>query len=372
MPGYLRIRLLSTVHYIQSAVLVALLLFFSCLQEITLEVPEEHSPNIAIRGRLIGGELPLVTVKITDISDFNPASIPFPVIGASVVLIDEFDNGVDIPMREPGIYELELPEGLSDVTVKRGGLYRLSVSTPAGRNYLSSPERLNGVPDTAEIRYNSIQREILNEANNLMDREFIRFLLTTPLNVPGNQSPTYLKWDFIGTYKFLETAISSSLPPNTRECYITERLNLENVVVFDGSEAGQEVLRDFFLLEEPFDYRFGNGFYLTVRQQSLSEGAFRYWNEVSRVVNISGNFFEAPPGKVKGNFRNVDEAGEEVSGYFYASEEKIFRLYVDRGNDPPMRFCPLTAPSASSVDTTCTNCLLRANSTLIKPDFWEE
>lgn len=352
-------------------VLTAFLLFSACIKEITLEAPEENSPNLAIRGRLLGGDLPVVTVKITSVTDFRPSSIPIPVTGASVVLIDEFNHGIDIPMREPGIYELEIPPGAFDLEVKRGAAYQLSVSIPGGRNYLSTFEPLHAVPEPTEIRYTSTRRDVLNEANNIVDREFIQFLLTTPLRVPSNETRSYLKWDFIGTYKFLESTLAASFPPQTKTCYITEFLNLENVVVFDGTAASQDVLQDFFLLDEQFDYRFSNGFYLTVRQQSLSESAYRYWDEVSRVVNITGNFFEAPPGKVRGNFRNVDDAQEEVAGYFYASEETIFRLYVDPGNDPPMPFCPLTTPSAASVDTTCTNCLLRANSTIIKPDFWE-
>lgn len=353
-------------------VLTALLLFSACIKEITLEVPEENSPNIAIRGRLLGGDLPVVTVKITSITDFRPSSIPIPVTGASVVLIDEFNRGVDIPMRGPGIYELVIPPGAFELEVKPGAAYQLSVSTPGGRNYLSTFEPLHTVPEPTEIRYTSTRRDVLNEANNIVDREFIQFLLTTPLVTPTNGTRSYLKWDFIGTYRFPESTLAGAFPPQTKTCYITEFLNLEKVIVFDGTKASQDILHDFFLLDEPFNYRFSNGFYLTVRQQSLSENAFRYWDEVSNVVNITGNFFEAPPGKVKGNFRNVDDAEEEVAGFFYASEETIFRLYVDPGNDPPMPFCPLTAPSAASVDTTCTDCLLRANSTTVKPDFWEE
>lgn len=344
----------------------------ACLSEIKLEVPGEKIASIAIRGQLIGGEHPLISIKITSLSEFNASSVARPVSEASVVLIDEFNNGIDVPLRRPGLYELEIPAGAFPLEVRAGQAYQLSVSTPGGKNYLSTFELLSAVPEPEELRYLSTRREVLNEVNNVIDREFIQFLLTTPIVSPQNGAPSFLKWDFIGTYKFPESTLASAFPPNTRTCYITERLNLENVVVFDGSQSGQDLLRDLVLLEEPFDFRFSNGFYLTIRQQSLSEGAFRYWEQIGKVVQLSGNFFETPPGKVSGNFFNPDDLEEEIFGYFYATEEAILRLYVDPGNDPPMPFCPLTAVTATSVDTTCLECLLRAGSTLEKPAFWEE
>lgn len=350
----------------------ALLLVAGCLSEIDLEVPEAADTSIAIRGRLNVGEMPRVSIRITDLAGFNASSIPQPVSGASVVLIDEFDRGVDVPMVRPGIYELDLSTGTSGVEVRPGRAYRLSVSTAAGENFVSDFETLYPAPEPAELRYISTRRDVLNEVNNIVNREFVRFLLTTPVVAAGSNDRSYLKWEFTGTYKFPESVVASPFPPGARTCYITERLQLEDVVTFDGSRIDGNVLRDFFILEEPFDYRFSNGFYLTVRQQSLSERAFRYWQEVGKVVDLSGNFFETPPGKVKGNFQNVDEPEKEVFGFFYAYSETIVRLYVDPGNEPPMPFCPLTTASISSVDTTCLNCLLRSGSTLIRPAFWEE
>lgn len=343
----------------------------ACLSEIDLEIPEGTNASIAIRGRLMGGEFPSISIKITNISDFNPSSIPSPVSGASVVLIDAFNNGLDIPMRSPGIYELEIPQGTFGLEVKPNQAYQLSVSTADGKNYLSAFETIHAVPEPIELQYNSVRRDVLNEVGNIVDQEFIRFLLTTSILTPENNSPSYLKWDFVGTYKFLESTVASPFPPNTNTCYITERLNLENVIVFDGSKNNQDILRDHFLLEEPFDFRFSNGFYLTLRQQSLTEEAYRYWDQVGKVVKLSGNFFESPPGKVIGNFQNVDDPEEEVFGYFYATEETISRLYVDPGNDPPIPYCPRTVASAVNIDTTCLDCLLRAGSTLVKPAFWE-
>lgn len=354
------------------AVLLCLGLLGGCLEEIKLEVPEVESTSLAIRGRLVNSEPPVISVRIVQLSNFNASSIPQPVGGASVVLIDQFNRGVDIPEREEGLHELVLTPASTDLTLAEGGTYTLSVSTPEGRNYLSEPEVLHGVPEPLDIRQSTVSRDVLDQLGNIERQDFVRFFLTTPVRPGAGERPVYFKWDFIGTYKFLESVLPTTGTETAKTCYIFELLNQESPVVFNGSESREEIIQDLFILEEPFDHRFANGFYLTVAQQSLSEGAYHYWEQIGDVLKSSGNFFETPPGKVKGNFRNVDDPAEEVFGYFYATEEKIIRYFVDLGPSPPEALCPLSAASSETIDTTCTDCLLRAGSTLMKPDFWEE
>lgn len=357
---------------LSALLLTGSLCFSGCLSEITLEVPEENSSSIAIRGALRAGETTVVSIQITRISNFNASDIPEPVVGASVVLIDEFNRRLDIPMVDNGIYELLIPDNTYELEVKTGNAYQLSVATPNGKTYLSTFEPLNAVPDPIEIKQARTSRDILNEVGNIESQEFVRFLLTTPLLAPNSGGRSYLKWDFVGTYRFLESTLASPFPPNTKTCYIFEELNLENTVVFNGAESNQEVLTDFFLLEEPFDFRFSDGFYLTTLQQSLSEGAYQYWENIGKIIELSGNFFEAPPGKINGNFQNVEDAAEEVFGYFYATEEKTIRYFLPPPENRPTPYCPNSVSNADSAPAACLDCLLRPGSTLIKPDFWEE
>lgn len=343
-----------------------------CLSEISLDVPETNSQSIAIRGRLVYSDTIFVSVKITNVSDFTADDIPKPILGAVVELTDENGQRISLPMREEGIYEQGITQDDPSFSVKPGMKYQLSVRTQEGKLYLSAPELLLEGPRPSGIRQDTIRREIINAFGNKENQVYLQFLITTPLNTPEHNEKAMLKWNFTGTYRFTESNLTFPFP-NTRICYFTDVLDLENVVVFNGRESGQEVLTDFLILEEELNHRFSDGFYLTSVQESLSEGAFRYWESTSRVVNLTGNFFEAPPGKIKGNFYNPEDPEEEVFGYFYATQTDTFRLYVPPGDDPIRQFCPLeAAPNDPGVHPICYDCNSRYGSTLIKPDFWVE
>lgn len=351
--------------------LLGQLLLVSCLKEITLEVPERDSGGIAIRGALIKAEQPYILVKITNVTNFKASDIPQPVVGATVILANDKGEKVVLAMRKDGEYFLDLSLQMGKLELIAGNAYQVIVTTPAGQTYQSSWETLNPVPEPNFITQVSETRTILNEVGNTVDQEFLRFFITTPILNPENGSGVYLKWDFSGVYRVTESTIDVPLPPVVKTCYIEEVLNLENVVVFNGQERRTEVLEDFFLLEEPYNYRFYEGYYLTVRQQSLSEGAFRYWDQIGEVVNRNGNFFESPAGKVKGNFHNTANEREEVFGYFYVSEETTLRYRVQPGQDRIFPLCPsLIQPDESGVNYLCFDCLDHPNGSLEKPAYW--
>lgn len=354
-----------------AVVLSGQLMLVSCLKEITLDVPSKDSAELAIRGALIKSEQAHALVKITNVTDFRASDIPQPVIGATVVLANDKGEEVILPMENDGEYFLDFSQQTTGLELIAGNAYQLTVTTPEGKTYQSGWEPLHPVPEPLHISQVSEIRTVLNEIGNTIDQEFLRFLITTPIVNPENGSGAFLKWDFSGVYRVTESAIDVPLPPVVKTCYIEEVVNLENVVIFNGRESRTDVLEDFFLLEEPYNYRFYDGYYLTVRQQSLSEGAFRYWEEIGEVVNRNGNFFESPAGKVKGNFRSTVNEDEEIFGYFYASEEIQMRYRVQPGQNRIFPLCPsLVQPDDSGVNYLCFDCLAHPNGSLEKPAYW--
>ncbi|MCB0630589.1 MAG: DUF4249 domain-containing protein [Saprospiraceae bacterium] len=342
----------------------------ACLSEITLDVPRNDKKQLVIRGVLKDGDTTGVTVSLSYLTDFVPSETPDYVVDATVTLMDESGNQVSIPMQQEGLYQLAIPYGAYELEVTPGRSYQLSVVLSDGKRYESTLETLYDVPAPQSVYYLTEQRIIENNAGNLVDQEYLKFLINTPLlNARGERS--FLKWSFIGTYKFMESSVDSPFPPNVHTCYISEALDLEHVVAYNGEENSQDQLSNYFLLEEPFDYRFVDGFYLSIYQQSLSENAYNYWSSIGKVVDLSGNFFEAPPGKVRGNFKNVEDDTEEVYGYFYATQETIFRYHIPSARDRVEPYCPVIG-DPDTAPGICFNCLSRPGSSLEKPDFWED
>ncbi|MEZ4989551.1 MAG: DUF4249 domain-containing protein [Saprospiraceae bacterium] len=361
---------MSRLFIYRCLIAVGMLSLGACVNDVDLELPIETGVGLSIRGTLSVGDSTMVSVRITSLSDAQNSGFAHPVRDASVVVVDDRGRGLDVPMVEDGWYRTVV---MGNYPVQVGRSYQLSVSTTDGRNYISDLEPLHGVPEPERIDVDQYTKKVINDAGNVIEQEFLRFLVTTSLSDPQSGSRSFLKWDFVGTYKFTESAISGGLSSFPKVCYFFDDLNLQNSVVFNGRESAQEVLSNFFLLEEARDYRFREGFYLSVTQRSLSRNAYEYWNQIDKIVELSGNFFEAPPGRVEGNFHNVDDQDEAVYGFFYPTQEKVIRYYVSPVGDKADAFCPLEAsPSDSTVSALCLNCLDRLSSTTIKPDFWEE
>lgn len=360
-------RLLKTEYLVLAGLLLSL---GSCVSDVDLALPVQTDSSISIRGALLVGDSNVVSVRITSLSGAQNSGFVHPVRDASVVLVDDRGRGFDVPMVEDGWYRAVVTE---NYPVQPGRAYQLSVATAEGRNYISDLETLHAVPIPERLEVDRYSKNVINDAGNIIEQEFLRFLITTPLSDPALGGRSYLKWDFLGTYKFTESAVSSGLSSFPRTCYFFDDLNLGNSVVFNGKESSQDLLTNYFLLEEPQDYRFREGFYLSVLQRSLSRNAYEYWNQIDKVVELSGNFFEAPPGRVRSNFRNVEDEDEDVFGFFYPTQEYILRFYLPPVGEEADAFCPLEAsPGDSTVSALCLDCLGRLNSTTVKPDFWEE
>jgi len=138
---------------------------------------------------------------------------------------------------------------------------------------------------------------------------------------------------------------------------------------------------------------------LLVRQLSLSEEAFWYWNELGKNVQSKGGLFDTQPALTPSNICNVADEDELIIGYFSisgASETRIFvenvpdlevhgdPYYCTPGTFPmflwryPQEKLPLYIASANvlgaqksgEVRDECVDCRLMKGSTDIKPDFW--
>lgn len=352
---------------------MACLSWAGCLSEIDLAAPATDSTNIAIRGALVAGADPYVAVRITRLSNFRDLEIPEPVNGAAVVLSDQDAHQLSLPMVEAGLYRLALPADSSrDLQVQTGNSYLLTVTAPDGNVYQSTAEFLPAVPIPTAIEETRLSRQVLNEVGNVVEQEFIRFLINTPLENPEQPGRARLRWTFTGTYRFRESNVSSPFPPTARICYFTDPLDLDRVIAYNGEESSRSELTNFLLLEEPYNYRFSEGFYLTVSQQALSDGAYKYWTDIGKAVDISGTFFESPPGKIRGNIRNINDETEEVFGYFYATQEAILRYHVPPAADRVRPYCPAVVTNSADAPSLCLNCLAKPGSTTIKPDFWED
>ena len=195
----------------------------------------------------------------------------------------------------------------------------------------------------------------------------MEFFINTPLARPDGLGNAYLKWDFEGIYEF--PTLADPVTGESMLCYNFQRLVTGPGQVFDGVNTNDENLSDHLILETSRNYRFRQNFQLTAYQQSLSEKAFIYWNEIRENTNLTGNLFEGTPGKIIGNVNNINDPEEEVLGYFFVSDQAIIKRCVTPEEALyPRGYCD--GQFWFRADDDCKNCLVRTNSSLEKPADW--
>lgn len=340
----------------------------SCVDEITLAIPAAQQKKLAIVGSIRKQDSTLISVEITRSLDVTNRLLPDPESGAAVYIYDEDGANLLIPEIRPGVYKLSVPE-MNAFLIKLGKSYRLSVQLSNGQTYESTLEPLLAVPKPDSLSFQVVERKVQNDFGYISKNDYVEVLISTPLGL--DSSSVHLKWDFEGCYQLQELQPPPPSSASPRTCYINQALNLGKVVVFNGLETTKNRLEQFSLMEEPINVRFGTGFYFTVHQQSLSPGAYEYWNNISQIVSRTGSLFEPPAGIVKSNIYNVNNPEEEVLGYFYCTEVESLhkKVNLEKPYRPPARCAAY--PSYYEAEPFCRDCLLWPNSTLKKPDYWE-
>lgn len=345
----------------------------SCLDQINLPAPAGTVDALVIQGRLLYGEPSVVRVQVNRLFDFT-AGTTLPVNVSLVEIEDDAGVVLRVPEVGLGVYSITLPNGTPQMDVAFGKSYRLRVISRDGREYLTNFEPLHAVPEPESIELDTIQIDIVNAIGEFDKEDRFRFSINTPITEPGTGEKSYLKWDVERTYKITDTPILPTTPEKV--CYITENVVGTQLKVINGSDFNSDAISVFPLVESAITFVYSEGLYLTVYQQSLSATAFEYWDQITQLVERSGNMFESPAGKIVSNFTNVDDPADEVYGYFYASAQDTVRLYVDPEVLALPPACPppggLIAEDGSCAAPICCNCLSVPGSSTTKPYFWTE
>ncbi len=359
----------NTSKYLLILFLLSGVIFFGCLDEIDFDVPAENLDSLVIQGRLVKGNPHVISFDVKRLFDFTG--------GSSFIRVDYVrvtnDQGqtIDLPNLSLGIYESEVAVNDPDFSIETGGSFTVEVKTLDGRTYNSTPETLYPVSKIENITPEIIQLEVPTTlGTEIVDG--IRFRLNTPLTIPGEQDKARINWQLTRTFKITDDPIVFGVDPKT--CYVTNSVDIENVRPFDGNTLGVDNLTDHPLYEAPVTFHYQQGLYLNVFQQSLSRGAFEYWDQIGKLLERNGNMFESPVGEIISNFENVDTPNEDIFGYFYATEIDTMHVFVDSTfvNSPGI-YCPPPLPPAAAGECVaiCCDCLDVQNSTLTIPDFWE-
>lgn len=292
--------------------------------------------------------------KITDIPGIHSVTVsrssPYtnaqylPVTGCIVRVEDDSGNGVTYNEKGSGTYQTDLEPGFMEV----GKAYKLLVFTPDGQAYESDYDFLLACAPIDNLSY---KVEIQGTSDPAINHYGIRFY--ADMTGTPEESRNYLwtleeSWVYRTTYPIQyiwDGFVLHDYTPQLHEyktCYLTS--NLEEFQVGSSNllatnEINQQSL-NFVSNRTP---RLREKYSLLVRQHSLSDRAFLFWDGLRKQTGDRFGLFETQPSETRGNIYNVNKPEEKVLGYFFATQVTEKRITITEQLEFPIPdfSCPL-------------------------------
>lgn len=383
--------------------LIWLILGFSCLSGcVERYYPEEdgiRTGTLVINAHLTdqAGE------QVIEISRSSGLTTPSfdPVSGSLAEVIREDGEFRVFTEFKQGYYGTNLDKSF----LQTGENYMLHVITPDGNEYQSAFDRLRPVPEIDSLYY-QVEHNSFASADETLNG--IRFYLDFTYD---DEDYEYIRWDLTETYEFHNPLMEAFIldvdfvlkelsdTSNYRVCYITNDLFTIHSMALGYLDFGTYIKKPFtFIPNNQLEQKLHHKYSLLVKQYSLGQEAFHYWNELKKTSQEQGFLFDRQPALLKSNIHNVNDDQELVLGFFSMAGVVEKRAYAVKpgGLDlsPYEWYCfpvpqgptgPLTedmlpmyyarawkdgVSSFARVNKRCVDCREYKNSTHIMPDFW--
>jgi hypothetical protein len=322
--------------------------------------------------------------------------------GAAVQVENELGEMVRFNESGQGEYVADIrPEFL-----QKGLNYRLLLVTADGNRYESDFTTLHSATAIDSVY---CRRETFPDAEGTV-ADGIRFYMDFEIDLERTR---YLRWELIETYEYHNPdydgfifdvdRVLRPLPDSMsdRQCWITLHVPEIYTLETKNLSADHYSMKPLHFVSNQTQ-RLKYGYSLLVRQLSMDEVAFRYWEDLKMNTQESGALFDRQPSITRGNICNCDDPDEKVLGYFSISgvhEKKIFVKDVEGLEIPDRIFCfpdfeyprywylgnddlPVFMSEAVWPETGvtyfgytpqgCLDCRLHRGSSGDPPDFWPE
>ena len=333
------------------------LCLFSCIDVIDLKT-DGTEEILIIEGFVYNGNTP-PTVKIRKSASFSsgPDGVEQPVSGAIVTLMELNAESVQLTESELGVYTTDQFIGII------GKEYQLRIEAD-GNTYESLVERMPPVIPNIRLGWNRREETITNELGNVATQSIL--ILEADANLPPQENGAFLRYRVKGDYEFRERASSTNL--NDITCFVKEEIDFNNLSLVDGRLINDGQLVNQPIMERIIDTKFAYNYCFTVIQQSISKNSFNFWVSIENEFERTGDIFEAPPAKIKGNIQNTQGTKNDVIGLFSAVTTDTSKLLVsgiELGNPR------IPCRSFGTVPSACFDCLIINNSSIEKPECFQ-
>lgn len=354
---------------------------------------DDQSGIMSIEGSLIKGDS-IQRVTLSRTTSLLNSQIT-PVQGCEVRVVDELGNDFTFIDQDFGNYAVAIAD--HDLVFDRE--YKLVVTTPEGAVYESAFEALNYSPTVDTVYY-----EIEDQMRTYTEDDYLGLQFYIDIIAPDSVS-RYFRWKLTETYEYTSTGHLSYILKVVDGEVVQE--NMDDIWEFYRCWVSEKVPGTYLASTEnltvnekkkiPLNYvsnfsdRLKIEYSLLVDQYSLTEGAFKYWDQNQVAIEESNGLYNTQPAQPVTNFRCTSNSEERVLGYFWVSSRTEFRIFVPRISSlivydfdcPTYEYNPdlhkkmpryIRVEEETGILTTghpaCFDCRMRGGSTT-KPDFWK-
>jgi len=368
------------------------LLGHSCISIYEADI-EDEPELISIEGSLIKGEAEQ-TVRVSITSSLSYAQF-IPVRSCDVSLLDELDNAWHYDDLTGGVYRTSIPEE----ELVYGRNYKIRVVTSEGVVYESDYETLN-----PGIEVDSVYYAIEDKVDEMTGDPYSGVQFYLDVNA-GEDESRYFRWRIDETYEYTSFAPISFYYLDETHTPIVPQDEYAVYRCWRGEEISglfQSSTIDLTQNEKkriPLNYvsdqseRLRIKYSLQVKQYTLSENAFNYFEQNRLATEEADGLYTRQPRQPLTNIQNVDDDEERVLGYFWVSTQTTERIFV-----PELEELPVSAEECAYWEYSdledgegpfpiyiyddkndgklyvssrdCFDCTRRGGTT-VKPDYWE-
>jgi hypothetical protein len=372
------------------------LLAIACVEKYDLSF-KSNTNLVVVDDPVITDVLKIQQVKLLRTIPSSRNSINTPLTGAKVEIIIDGSKSINFPevLANEGFYQSEIA-----FKAEPNKTYELKITLPDGSVFVSNKETLLPVSPIKKVSQKFSTGGI--KTNNTY---FANHNIYVDLLDPANEKNFY-KWQW-KLYEQQQVCRScgpgesyypDSKSPDSMGVCIADLPNSLRTVIYDYScnnrcweilyskkvtifkdefYNGQEV-KGIEVAQIPY---YSNSVGLIVlSQQSISKGAYTYYNLLNNQNYNSGSLADTPPATLIGNLSQQSGASTPIIGYFSVSSEKEFRYVINRNDIPsngqhfPLGLLPVgrkinfepATPTRPPL-APCQNSLFRTN---IKPLGW--
>jgi hypothetical protein len=254
-----------------------------------------------------------------------------------------------------------------------GKKYRMMIYVTDEESYESNWEQLPAsAPGIGEICFEETEmlKYVIEAGNEVINSIPV---IQVGIKLPKIESTEFLfyRWDFDAMWIY-EAPFPST--ESNKICWAVNDNYISNYTLQRDNVGGYT--KELLHIEVPFNERILSEFSVLVKQYTISQQYYGFWDELKKQTE-RGSIFDAPAYNLQSNFKAT--AGDLlVSGYFGVVQEQAVRWYFNIGDlsyfteDFLKRVCMEDIAGPGFPAPECLDCLGYSNgtSTNIQPEWW--